>query len=102
MINEHQTSESDDVLQDGDVIATSFLPENYSGCVAICYRSSRFGVDDSPRWAIFNNASEGHIAASMASRSDVGGYSNVEVHPGAKAPPGSISYGTAIDWLIES
>lgn len=74
--------------------AISFLPEDHSGPCALSY-CGRTGTD----WAIFSTAREGERAAAFAIRLDIGGYSDVAVHPTEAAPPETPTYDDAWTWL---
>lgn len=74
--------------------AICFLPGDHPGPCALSYRG-RTGVD----WAIFATLREGERAAAFAIRLDIGGFSDVEVHPKEAAPIGTPTYDDAWSWL---
>ncbi len=74
--------------------AVSFLPAEHPGPCAMSYRG-RSGA----AWAIFPTLREAETAAAFAVRFDIGGYSDVEVHPAEAAPSGTPTCYDARAWL---
>ena len=74
--------------------AISFVPADHRGSCAMSCRG-KLGQ----AWAIFPSLPEAERAATLAIRSDIGGYSEVEVHPATAAPPDAPAYADAWAWL---
>lgn len=74
--------------------AISFLPTDHTGHCVLSYRG-RTGVE----WVIFSTLHEGEKAAALAIRLDIGGYSDVELHPPASAPLKTPTYDDAWTWV---
>lgn len=76
--------------------ALAFLPRGYEGPCAL-----RFYDKSGGHWVKFTTRDAAESAASGACRYDVGGYSNVSVHPANAAPVDVPLYRSALSWLFE-
>jgi len=78
----------------GGEYATSRVPEGHTGTCALFYRG-RFGQ----HCAIFPSYRQAAAAARMAIDPTIGGYGDVRIDLGVKAPPEAELFVTASDWL---
>jgi hypothetical protein len=77
----------------------SYVSADHQGPCAMSYFSRR---PQQQHWAIFRSREEAMRAASGACAWDVGGYSNVTIHPVSAAVEGAEQFQAATEWLFGS